>query len=175
MVKCKQRARDVLFWPTMNASIENTVRNCCHCAEVPTRPSAESLQPLTVPNCFSSKWASICFSLSQSSTIGRLLFLSFFYQRRRTETVIDSLRCTSTEDAVLPVRHTRNITEQQWTTTLLQRIQVVSQLLSNSSYHMQHAQPAEQWCSGKRNPDSKKCGRKLWITTRRSWTTTLHR
>lgn len=33
IVKCKQRARKVLYWPGMNADIEQTVKNCGKCAD----------------------------------------------------------------------------------------------------------------------------------------------
>lgn len=33
MEKCKQRARDILFWPGMNKEIENTVKHCTTCLE----------------------------------------------------------------------------------------------------------------------------------------------
>ena len=33
IVKCKQRARKVLYWPTMNQQIEEAVKNCTTCAD----------------------------------------------------------------------------------------------------------------------------------------------
>ncbi|XP_031569327.1 uncharacterized protein K02A2.6-like [Actinia tenebrosa] len=49
MVKCKQRARDVLYWTGMNADIEQTVKNCGKCADfqksLPPEPLASKAPP----------------------------------------------------------------------------------------------------------------------------------
>ena len=33
MVKCKNRAEEVTFWPSMNSQIEDIVSNCAACTE----------------------------------------------------------------------------------------------------------------------------------------------
>ena len=43
MAKCKQRAREVLHWPAMNADVEATVRDCPRCAEYPNKLPPEPL------------------------------------------------------------------------------------------------------------------------------------
>ena len=45
MTKCKQRAREVLYWPSMNADVEATVRDCLRCAEYPNKLPPEPLSP----------------------------------------------------------------------------------------------------------------------------------
>ncbi|XP_031564662.1 uncharacterized protein K02A2.6-like [Actinia tenebrosa] len=49
MVKCKQRAREVLYWPGMNADIEQTIKNCGKCADfqksLPSEPLASKAPP----------------------------------------------------------------------------------------------------------------------------------
>ena len=45
MVKVKQRAREVLFWPAMNKDIEDVVRQCVQCAEFQNKVSREPLKP----------------------------------------------------------------------------------------------------------------------------------
>lgn len=49
MVKCKQRAREVLYLPSMSAEIENMIRNCCKCAEIQNRLPREPLKPTATP------------------------------------------------------------------------------------------------------------------------------
>ena len=50
MVKCKQRAREVMYWPNMNSDIEKTVRDCNHCAEYQNQQPAEPLKPTMTPD-----------------------------------------------------------------------------------------------------------------------------
>ena len=50
IVKCKQRAREVMFWPRMNADIENTVRDCGICAEHQNQQVSEPLVPTKTPD-----------------------------------------------------------------------------------------------------------------------------
>ncbi len=49
IVKCKQRAREVLFWPSMNAEIESAVKNCDKCATYQNKLQREPLQSSEVP------------------------------------------------------------------------------------------------------------------------------
>ena len=49
MVKCKQRAREAVYWPGLNADIENLVRNCSKCAEYQKKQPAEPLEPTQMP------------------------------------------------------------------------------------------------------------------------------
>lgn len=45
MTKCKQRAREVMYWPSMNADIEKCVSECIECASLQNQQSAEHLNP----------------------------------------------------------------------------------------------------------------------------------
>ena len=48
--KCKQRAREVMYWPSMNADIDQLVSNCSLCAEHQNQQPAEPLQPTPTPD-----------------------------------------------------------------------------------------------------------------------------
>uniref|UniRef100_A0A2C9KU82 Integrase catalytic domain-containing protein n=1 Tax=Biomphalaria glabrata TaxID=6526 RepID=A0A2C9KU82_BIOGL len=50
IVKCKQRAREVMYWPGMNADIEVTVRVCSRCAEHQNQNVSEPLMPTKTPD-----------------------------------------------------------------------------------------------------------------------------
>ncbi len=49
MEKCKRRARDVLFWPGMNAEIEDLIKRCQVCQDHQVRNMKEPLHPLETP------------------------------------------------------------------------------------------------------------------------------
>lgn len=50
IVKCKQRAREVLYWPAMNAEVEAVVAACPRCAEYPNKLPPEPLSPTPTPD-----------------------------------------------------------------------------------------------------------------------------
>lgn len=50
IVECKQRAREMMYWPSMNGEIEENIKNCSKCAEFQRKPSAEPLLPSPVPD-----------------------------------------------------------------------------------------------------------------------------
>uniref|UniRef100_A0A3B3SWI2 Gypsy retrotransposon integrase-like protein 1 n=1 Tax=Paramormyrops kingsleyae TaxID=1676925 RepID=A0A3B3SWI2_9TELE len=49
MVKSKQRAREVLYWPGMNAEIEQVIRDCSTCADFQNRLPREPLKLTEAP------------------------------------------------------------------------------------------------------------------------------
>lgn len=49
IVSCRQRARDVLFWPGMSQSITEMVNNCEVCSTHQKRQTKEPLYPYSVP------------------------------------------------------------------------------------------------------------------------------
>ena len=53
IVKCKQRARDILFWPGMEKDIEEVVNQCEICAE--HRPS-NPREPMTEEEIQTRPW-----------------------------------------------------------------------------------------------------------------------
>ncbi len=50
MDKCKERARDILFWPGMNRQIEETVSKCTICMETRRANAKEPMIPHEVPD-----------------------------------------------------------------------------------------------------------------------------
>ncbi|KAI5750921.1 hypothetical protein M8J77_002494 [Diaphorina citri] len=50
IVKCKSRARDSLFWPSMNADIQNMIETCKICVQNSRNNSKEPLKPLPMPS-----------------------------------------------------------------------------------------------------------------------------
>ena len=50
IVKCKQRAREVVYWPGMNTDIEELINNCESCAAFQKHQPNQPLKPLPLPN-----------------------------------------------------------------------------------------------------------------------------
>ena len=50
IVKCRQRAREVLFWPGMSVEIEQMVTNCSVCADYAKKQPSEPLKPSVPPS-----------------------------------------------------------------------------------------------------------------------------
>ena len=49
IIKCKQRVREVLYWPAMNSDIEETVKNCTKCTDFQRKQPSEPLIPTETP------------------------------------------------------------------------------------------------------------------------------
>lgn len=47
--RCKQRARDLVFWPGMNKQIEELVNNCSTCCKYQHNAPKEPMQPHPIP------------------------------------------------------------------------------------------------------------------------------
>ena len=50
IVKRRQRAREVLFWPGMSVEIEQMVNNCSVCADYTKNQPSEPLKPSVPPS-----------------------------------------------------------------------------------------------------------------------------
>ena len=49
ILKCKQRAREALYWPGMSAQIEEKVKDCTICRDYAPAQQKEPLIPSPVP------------------------------------------------------------------------------------------------------------------------------
>lgn len=49
IVKSKQRAREVFYWPGLNSDIEQLVKNCCKCADFQNRNCTKPLKVTPTP------------------------------------------------------------------------------------------------------------------------------
>ncbi len=63
IVCSKRLARDVIYWPGMNATIMDMVSKCSICLEMRNKQPKEPLMPQTVPKCQWSKIASDLFEV----------------------------------------------------------------------------------------------------------------
>ena len=49
IAKCRQRAREVLFWPGMSLDVEQMVSSCSLCADFVKKKPMEPLKPTALP------------------------------------------------------------------------------------------------------------------------------
>ena len=75
IVKCKNRARQVLFWPGMSARIEETVAACALCAEHSRANAKEPLIPMEIPE---RPWAKVGADLFEFNNQHYLLIVDYF-------------------------------------------------------------------------------------------------
>lgn len=74
IVKSKQRAHKVLYWPDMSAEIEEVVKSCSKCAEIQNK----LLRKQKPQNCHLSKWPPISLNLRASKFANRQWAPVFF-------------------------------------------------------------------------------------------------
>ena len=55
IAKCRQRAREVLFWPGMSLDVEQMVSNCSLWADFAKKQPMEPLKPTALPSLPSQK------------------------------------------------------------------------------------------------------------------------
>ena len=80
MVKCKQRARDLVFWPNMNKQIEEMVSTCEACLEHRAKPPRE---PMVIPPVPSLPWSKVgtdIFQLGRKSYLVLVDYYSNFFE-----------------------------------------------------------------------------------------------
>ena len=88
IVKCRQRAREVLFWPGMSLDVEQMITNCSVCADLAKKQPTGSLKPTVPPSL---PWQNIGTDLFEFQ--GEHYLLSVCYRSKFPEvTKMESLR-----------------------------------------------------------------------------------
>ena len=75
VVKCKQRARDVLFWPGMSTQIEDKVAKCYTCSQHQRQQAKEPMIPHDPPN---RPWAKIGTDLFEMNSHHYLCTVDYY-------------------------------------------------------------------------------------------------
>lgn len=73
--KCKNRAREIVYWPGMNQQIENIVNSCDSCMRYKKANSKESLLPREVPN---GPWEQLGIDLFEFKNCHWLLVIDYY-------------------------------------------------------------------------------------------------
>lgn len=97
IVKCKQRARESLYWPSMNRSIEEMVKDCHDCNIYQNAQHSEQMQPRKLPNLPWSELASDLFEWEGEQHIVTVDYYSKFIEVDQltnitSKTVIEALK-----------------------------------------------------------------------------------
>ena len=91
--KCKRRARDVLYWPGMNAQVEDMVLNCQVCAQYRKSNRKEPLLPHDVPQRPWAKVGGDLFEVGGQTFMILVDYYSGFFE-------IDNLKQTKSENVI---------------------------------------------------------------------------
>ena len=94
IVRCKQLARDIMFWPGMNAQIEETVSQCEKCQERRNQQIKEPMIPSEVPE---RAWQTVAADLLKCVN-SDFLVLSDYYSEF---IVVEELKIDTTSSTVI--------------------------------------------------------------------------
>ena len=94
IVKSKQRAREVLYWPGMSAEIENMIRNCGKCAEIQNRLPRQPLIPTETPELPFEEVASDLFEFERKQYI---VLVDYYSKYIEVDELKDQRSCTTIE------------------------------------------------------------------------------
>ena len=75
MVKCKQGARDILFWPGMSSQIEDKVSTCSTCRQF---QRAQPKEPIVIQEIPDRPWAKIGSDLFELNSAHYLLSVDYY-------------------------------------------------------------------------------------------------
>ena len=97
IVKCKQRVREVLYWPAMYSDIEETVKNCTKCAEFQRKQPSEPLMPSQTPELPFSEVGTDLFEFECKTYLLTVDYYSKFIEvdhlsDQRSKTTIEALK-----------------------------------------------------------------------------------
>ena len=97
IVKCKQRAREALYWPSMNSDIEETIQNCTKCATFQSKQPSEPLMPSPTPELPFSEVGTDLFEFESRTYLLTVDYYSKFIEvdqllDQRSKTTIQALK-----------------------------------------------------------------------------------
>ena len=75
IVKCKQRAREALFWPGMSQQIEDAVNDCELCNTYQSKQQKETLRPTKTPNL---PWVEVASDIMEWEKTHYLVTVDYF-------------------------------------------------------------------------------------------------
>ena len=90
MAKCKNRAKEVMFWPSMNSQIRNIVSNCQACTEHQTSNPKEPMIAHKLPERQWQKVATDMFMLENEQYLTVVDYYSRYFQLERMSTTTSS-------------------------------------------------------------------------------------
>ena len=91
IVKCRQRAREVLFWPGMSLDVEQMVTNCSVCADFAKKQPAEPLKPTVPPSLPWQKIGTDLFEFQEEHYLLSVCYRSKFPEVTKMESLRSSV------------------------------------------------------------------------------------
>ena len=82
MVSCKQLARDIMYWPGMNAQIEDIVSKCHICQTHRNQQPKEPMKPSEVPTA---PWSILAADLLDCNGVMYLVVIDYFSSLLRSK------------------------------------------------------------------------------------------
>ena len=107
IVKCIQRAREVLYWPTMNQQIEEAVKNYTTCADYQNKLPPEPLKPTQIPDLAFNQAVLDLFEFESKQYI----FVVNYYSKFIELCELKDMRSRTTIDALKSIFSTHGIPE----------------------------------------------------------------
>ena len=113
VVKCKQRAHEVLYWPGISAVIEEMVRNCSKCADFQNKLPRQPLKPTETPELPFEEVASDLFEFEGKPYILLVDYFSKFIEAdelkdQRSRTTIEVLKAQFSRHGIPTTLRTDN-------------------------------------------------------------------
>ena len=119
VVRCKQRARDILFWPGMGKDIEDLISQCDICAE---HHMSNPREPMTVGEILSRPWEFVSTNLFTFHGDDYLLIVD------SCSCFIEITKLTNTSSNTV-IQHTKSIFARHGIPATLRVIMVLNTLL----------------------------------------------
>ena len=113
IVKCKQRARDVMWWPGMNAQIEEMVNKCEACLQYRSKPPKEPMTIAPIPKLPWSKVGADLFQLGRNNFLVLVDYYSNYFeleplQETTSSEVINKIRANISRHGIMTTMMTDN-------------------------------------------------------------------
>ena len=96
IVKSKQRARSILFWPGMNADVENVVSSCVTCQQFRKNQASEPLISHDIPD---RSWAKLAVDMFSIKGTNYLILVDYYFKLPEIA-VLPSLCSSAVTDAL---------------------------------------------------------------------------
>lgn len=147
--KCKRRARDVMFWPQMNAEIEDLISKCSICNTHRRQNQREPLQPHEIPQRPWEKLGADLFEWNRNDYLILIDYYSGYFEishvsNTKSETIITHFKSQFARHGIPDVLITDN--GPQFTSTQFEEFSKLYQFnhITSSPYHPQSNGMAEK-------------------------------
>lgn len=133
ITKCRERARQSVWWPGISKEIEAVVRNCPECCKA-QRQRAQPLTPTPLPQLPWQKVTSDLFEWRQKTYLLIVDYYSRYVEIARLNNLTAEEIVTHTE-CFCKTRHSQNCCIGQWSTVYVRAVCLVCQEVPVLAHH----------------------------------------